>query len=70
MIFGLQFLLSMLIYPAIGLDYSTTDMFNLNSESSIMSKVIAILAIAVIPAIFEELFFRKALVDLTLKHGK
>lgn len=70
MIFGLQFLLTMLIYPVIGLDYSTTDIFNINSESSIMSKLIAILAIAVVPAIFEELFFRKAVIDLTLKHGK
>lgn len=70
MIFGLQFVLSLLVYPAIGLDYSTADLFDVNSESSLISKIILIIAIAVTPAIFEELFFRKALIDFSLKYGE
>lgn len=70
MIFGLQFILSLVIYPAIGLDYSTTDMFDVNSKSSLISKIILVIAVAVTPAIFEELFFRKAIIDFTMKYGK
>ncbi|MBO5143256.1 MAG: CPBP family intramembrane metalloprotease [Clostridia bacterium] len=69
-IFGLQILLSAVLYPKLGLDYNVTDMFVVNSESSIITKIILILAIAVTPAIFEELFFRKALIDFTLPYGK
>lgn len=69
-IFGLQFLLSLVIYPNIGLDYSSTDLFDVNYESSLFSKVILLFALAVTPAIFEELFFRKAIIDLSSKFGK
>lgn len=69
LIFGLQFLLG-LLYPKIGLDYSSVDMFEISSDSSIITKIIAIISIAVIPGIFEELFFRKALIDLTSKYSK
>ena len=68
-IFGLQFLLSIL-YPKIGLDYSSVDMFDISSDSSILTKIISIISVAVIPGIFEELFFRKALIDLTSKYSK
>lgn len=69
-IFALQFLLSGIIYPKLGLDYDVTDMFEINNNSSLLSKIIVILALAVTPAIFEELFFRKAIIDFTLPHGK
>ena len=69
LIFGLQFLLG-LLYPKIGLDYSSVDMFDISSDSSIMTKIIVIISIAIIPGIFEELFFRKALIDLTSKYSK
>lgn len=69
-IFGLQIILSLVLYPNLGLDYNVTDMFVVNSESSIFTKIILILAIAVTPAILEELFFRKALIDFTLPYGK
>ena len=68
-IFGLQFLLGIL-YPKIGLDYSSVDMFDISSDSSILTKIISIISVAVIPGIFEELFFRKALIDLTSKYSK
>ena len=51
-------------------DYSSVDMFDISSDSSIMTKIIAIISIAIIPGIFEELFFRKALIDLTSKYSK
>lgn len=69
-IFGLQVLLSGIIYPKLGLDYDVTDMFVVNAESNVLSKIILILSIAVTPAIFEELFFRKAVIDFTLPYGK
>ena len=70
MIFALQFVLSLVIYPMIGLDYNTTDLFSVDANSSISAKIILILALAVTPAIFEELFFRKAIIDFTIKYGK
>ncbi len=69
LIFGLQYLLNYLLYPAIGLDYSTTDVFDISSNSSLLSKIIFILAISVTPAIFEELFFRKAVISFTKQYG-
>lgn len=69
-IFVLQIILSVFLYPKLGLDYDVTDMFDTNYNSSALSKFILIFALAVIPAIFEELFFRKALIDFTLPYGK
>jgi len=69
-VFALQVFLSLVLYPALGLDYNITDMFEVNSESSLLTKIILVLALAVTPAIFEELFFRKALIDFTLPYGK
>lgn len=69
-IFALQYLLTLVVYPSIGLDYSSTDMFDINCDSSLFSKIILVLALAVTPAIFEELFFRKAIIDFSSKFGK
>lgn len=69
-IFALQYLLTLVVYPNIGLDYSSTDMFDINCDSSLFSKIILVLTLAVTPAIFEELFFRKAIIDFSSKFGK
>lgn len=69
-VFILQVFLSLVLYPALGLDYDITDMFEVSYESSVLTKIILICALAVTPAIFEELFFRKALIDFTLPYGK
>lgn len=69
-IFALQYLLTLVVYPSIGLDYSSTDMFDINCDSSLFSKIILVLALAVTPAIFEELFFRKAIIDFSSKFSK
>lgn len=58
------------IYPHIGLDYNTTDLININYNSSPFSKVLLIIALSITPAIFEELFFRKGVIDLCEEHGK
>lgn len=68
-IFAVQVLFTTLIYPALGLDYNITDTFTTNEESSVISKIILVLAIAVTPAIFEELFFRKAMIDYMSQYG-
>lgn len=70
LVFALQFVLSGIIYPAIGLDYNITDTFATDSTSSVLSKVILIITLAVTPAIFEELFFRKTIIDFLLPYGK
>ena len=70
LIFALQILLSGLLYPKLGLDYDVTDMFDISVNSNILSKIILVISLAVVPGIFEELFFRKALIDFTLPHGK
>ena len=70
LIFGLQILLSGVLYPKLGLDYDVIDMFEVNVNSNILSKVILVISLAVVPGIFEELFFRKALIDFTLPYGK
>lgn len=69
LIFAVQTLFSTLIYPAIGLDYSITDTFTINENSSVTSKIILIVVLAATPAIFEELFFRKAMIDYMSQHG-
>ena len=69
LIFAVQLVFSLLIYPALGLDYNITDTFTTNEASSVTSKIILVLAIAVTPAIFEELFFRKAMIDYMSQYG-
>lgn len=69
MIFAVQAIFTTLIYPAIGLDYNITDTFTTNENSNIISKIVLVLAIAVTPAIFEELFFRKAMIDYMSQYG-
>lgn len=68
-IFAVQALFTTLIYPALGLDYNITDTFTTNEESNFISKIILVFAIAVTPAILEELFFRKAMIDYMSQYG-
>lgn len=65
-----QVLLSFTLYPKIGLDYDITSLFNVTADSSMLTKIIFVLTLAVVPGIFEELFFRKALIDFTRPYGK
>jgi len=60
-----------LIYPIIGLnyDYMEGSGIDVTANSSMFTKILAFLTMAVTPAIFEELFFRKGIMDLTKKHS-
>jgi len=70
LVFALQLILSLLLYPALGINYDTTDLFKVDSSSRILSKIILVITLAVTPAFFEELFFRKAIINLSIKYGK
>ena len=70
LVFVLQLVLSLLLYPLLGLDYDTTDLFKVDASSSLFSKAVLVITLAIIPAIFEELFFRKAIINFSLKYGK
>ena len=70
LVFMLQIILSLVLYPLLGLDYDTTDLFKVNNSSRLLSKIILVITLAVIPAIFEELFFRKAIIGFSIKYGK
>ena len=63
-------LLSLVIYPMLGLDYDMTSLFNISSNSPLITKIISFITLAIIPGIFEELLFRKGLIDLLKPHGK
>lgn len=70
LVFVLQIVLSFTLYPSLGLDYNVTDMFDVASSSSVLTKIILVLCLAVTPAVFEELFFRKAVIDFAMPYGK
>lgn len=70
LVFALQVILSMLVYPALDLDYNITDSFTTDANSSFISKIILVITIAIMPAIFEELFFRKAMIDFLSQYGE
>ncbi|MBQ9266800.1 MAG: CPBP family intramembrane metalloprotease [Clostridia bacterium] len=70
LVFALQIVLSILLYPSLGLDYDITDMFEVTSESSLLSKLMLVFTLAVTPALFEELFFRKAMINFTSQYGR
>ena len=63
-----------ILYSYIGLDYSITNQLQsdlaINQLAPLHTKILLVLAIGLTPAIMEELFFRKGLIDLTKKYGK
>lgn len=58
-----------LLYPKIGIDYNAIDTIAVDSSDTIVTKIIYFICLAVIPAIFEELLFRKMLINYTRKIG-
>ena len=51
-------------------NYDMTKLFDVTDNSSISLKTLLVLTVAIIPGIFEELLFRKALIDYSQKNGK
>lgn len=64
----IQILLSLLL-EKLGLNYDLIDKVNLYDSSSVISKILFFIQIAVLPAIFEELFIRKAVLNYSKKYG-
>ena len=65
----LQAILSYL-FSKIGLDYNVVELVETEGKFSLLTAILYIVTIALVPAIFEELFFRKALIDFSKKYGK
>ena len=63
-----QILLSLLL-EKLGLNYDIIDKVNLYDSSSLFSKILFFVQIAVLPAIFEELYIRKAVLNYSKKYG-
>ena len=68
-IYILQLILSLIIFPALGIDYDVLDTIDLTHSDTLLSKFLIVFALAFVPAILEELFFRKALIDLLKPFG-
>ena len=58
-----------IIYPKLGLDYNVFEKVNFNAGNSVFSKLIFFVGIAAVPAIFEELLFRKAILNVSKRFG-
>jgi hypothetical protein len=59
-----------LIYPALGIDYNAIDVLSIENDFTVSTAILYFITVAIIPAIFEELFFRKGLIDISEKFGK
>lgn len=57
------------IYPKIGLDYDIFESFSVTPSGTFFSNMMYFVCIAIIPAIFEELLFRKAILNYAKKYG-
>jgi ABC-type Na+ efflux pump permease subunit/membrane protease YdiL (CAAX protease family) len=57
------------LYPKIGLDYSILEQYSLTPGNSLAEKLIYIIGMALVPAIFEELLFRKAILNSSKRYG-
>ena len=68
LVMGVQIGVGMLL-EKLGLNYDIVDKVNLYDNSSVLSNVLFFLLIAVLPAIFEELYVRKAVLNYSKKYG-
>lgn len=57
------------IYPKLGLDYDIFETLSVTPSGTLFSKLMYFACIALVPAIFEELLFRKALLNYAKKYG-
>ena len=54
----------------IGVNYTMETIFDMNLDGSLLTKVLLFIALAITPAIFEELLYRKAIIDFSKGFGK
>ena len=57
------------IYKAIGIDYNILESFSILPGNAVMSQILFFVVLAIIPAIFEELLFRKAILNTSKRYG-
>lgn len=57
------------LYKWLGIDYNALEMFEVSPGSGVLSSVIFFIVLAVLPAIFEELLCRKAILNLAKRYG-
>ena len=69
LITGIQIITS-IILSKINVNYDVVDKLNLFDGSSVLSKILFFIQIAILPAIFEELYMRKGIVSYLKKYGK
>ncbi len=69
-IYAFNLLLSLVIYPILGFDNNIVELFDVSTSSSIIVKILLFLSLALTPGIFEELLFRKGLIDLFSPYGR
>ncbi len=70
--FSAVFLLNIIIsclYALFNIEVNTTDIFEITPNSSLFTKILTVLVIAIIPGILEELLFRKGIISLLQKYG-
>lgn len=66
---GLTQLAMPYIYKIFGIDYNILEKFEVLPSDGSLSKIIFFIVLAVLPAIFEELFCRKAILNCAKKYG-
>lgn len=57
------------LYPKIGLDYNIFDSVNMVSGKGVLANIIFVLGMAVVPAVFEEILFRKIILNYSKRYG-
>lgn len=62
-------ILTSLILSGINIDYNVVDKLNLYNGDSVFSIILFFIQIAILPAIFEELYMRRGVVDYTKRYG-
>lgn len=58
-----------LILEKLGLNYDLIDKVDIFSDKSLLGKILFFVEVAILPAIFEELYIRKAILNYTKKYG-
>ena len=66
---AIQFLTSFII-SALGIDYSVNTILFSNEENDLLTNILTILLVVVQAGIFEELLFRKTIIDYSKNNGK
>lgn len=57
------------LFERLGLNYDIVDKMNIYSDTSVFSNILFFIYIAVLPAIFEEFYVRKAVLEYSQKYG-